>query len=176
MYLAVEVLQREKTKQRPALESALDELETVYAFLYGRVGNRADAEELTQEVALKALPRLREGAPPAAVRSYLYATARSVLAIFWSRRLRLRESELPEDVRADGRHREIVPSRDCAAEVARILDGLSPVHRRLLELRFLQGCSLAEVAREMGKTVGSVKVMQLRALRKAAALEAIGPG
>ena len=42
---------------------ALDELELVYAFIYARVGNRPDAEDLTQQVAMKAIPRLRPGAP-----------------------------------------------------------------------------------------------------------------
>src|SRR5205814_10014665 len=56
-------------------EIALDELELVYAFIYARVGNRADAEDLTQLVALKAIPRLRPGSPPNAVRGYLFATA-----------------------------------------------------------------------------------------------------
>ena len=168
MYLANEVLPEGETRPRSAVDAGLDALEGVYAFLYSRVGNRADAEELTQEVALKALPRLREGAPPAAVRAYVFAAARSVLAVFWSRRLRVRESELPDDLRASDRPSELVPSAVSAAEVARVLAALSPAHRRLLELRFLRGCSLAEVAREMGKTVGSVKVMQLRALRRAA--------
>ena len=38
----------------------------------------------------------------------------------------------------------------------------------MLELRFLHGYSLKEVAAEMRLTVGAVKVMQLRALRAAA--------
>ena len=154
---------------RSVVETALGEFEAVYAFLYTRVGNRADAEDLTQDVALKALPRLREGAPLPAVRAYLYATARSVLATFWSRRPRLPESELPENVRADSQDHEVVPAPESAAFVVQILDSLSPSHRRILELRFLEGRSVRETAREMDKTIGSVKVMQLRALRKAAA-------
>ena len=67
-----------------ATDIALDELEHVYAFIYVRVGNRADAEDLTQQVALKAIPRLRQGAPASAIRGYLFATARSVLGGFWS--------------------------------------------------------------------------------------------
>jgi hypothetical protein len=66
---------------------ALDELELVYAFIYARVGNRADTEDLTQQVAMKAIPRLRQGAPASAIRGYLFATARSVLGGFWSSRL-----------------------------------------------------------------------------------------
>jgi RNA polymerase sigma-70 factor, ECF subfamily len=147
---------------------ALDELEHVYAFIYVRVGNRADAEDLTQQVALKAIPRLRPGAPPSAIRGYLFATARSVLGGFWSTRLGLSEAELREDLAmalpADA------PSDEGAVTVERILVQLSDNYRRVLELRFLHGYSLKEVATEMKSTVGAVKVMQLRALRAAAKL------
>ena len=145
---------------------ALDELEMVYAFIYARVGNRADAEDLTQQVALKAIPRLRENAPASAIRGYLFATARSVLGGFWSTRLGLSESELREDL-------AMVPqapagSDDSADRARQVLASLSDNYRRVLELRFLHGYSLKEVAAEMKSTVGAVKVMQLRALRAAA--------
>jgi RNA polymerase sigma factor (sigma-70 family) len=158
------------TVGRSATEIALDEFESVYSFIYARVGNRADAEDLTQQVALKALPRLRDGEPAPAVRGYLYATARSVLATLWSGRLRLPESELLDNVRLESQGQEVLPSAETVTMLAGILDGLSPQHRRVLELRFLRGYSLQEVADEMGKTIGSVKVMQLRALRSAAAV------
>ncbi len=145
---------------------ALDELELIYAFIYSRVGNRADAEDLTQPVALKAIPRLRQGSPPSAIRGYLFATARSVLGGFWSTRLGLSEAELREDLAmampADP------PSEEGVEIVQRVLGQLSDNYRRVLELRFLHGYSLKEVAAEMNSTVGAIKVMQLRALRAAA--------
>lgn len=149
-----------------AADIAIDELELIYAFIYARVGNRADAEDLTQLVAMKAIPRLRQGAPPSAIRGYLFATARSVLGGFWSTRLGLSESELHDDlamVTPPGPH-----SEESVERVRQILDALSDNYRRVLELRFLHGYSLKEVAVEMRSTVGAVKVMQLRALRAAA--------
>jgi RNA polymerase sigma-70 factor (ECF subfamily) len=152
-----------------ATDIALDELELVYAFIYARVGNRADAEDLTQQVAMKAIPRVREGAPASAIRGYLFATARSVLGAFWSTRLGLSQAELHEDL-AMAIPRG--PQSDEPAERARrILAGLSDNYRRVLELRFLHGYSLKEVAAEMRSTVGAVKVMQLRALRAAAKVD-----
>src|SRR6202171_3606197 len=74
-----------------ATDIALNELELVYAFIYARDGNRADAEDLTQLVAMKAIPRLRQGAAASAIRGYLFATARSVPGGFWSTRLGLSE-------------------------------------------------------------------------------------
>ena len=127
-----------------AIEVALEELELVFAFIYARVGNRPDTEDLTQQVAMKAIPRLREGSSTASIRAYLFATARTL------------DTETPE------------PSGEAAERVDRILAGLPANYRRVLELRFLRGYSLREVATEVGSTVGGVKVMQLRALRAAA--------
>lgn len=149
-----------------ATDIALDELELVYAFIYARVGNRADAEDLTQQVALKAIPRLRPGAPAAAIRGYLFATARSVLGAFWSTRLGLSEAELRDDLAMAAPPGPT--SEEGTETVQRILAQLSDNYRRVLELRFLHGYSLKEVAAEMKSTVGAIKVMQLRALRAAA--------
>ena len=149
-----------------AADIALDELELVYAFIYARVGNRADAEDLTQQVAMKAIPRLRQGAPASAIRGYLFATARSVLGAFWSTRLGLSEAELREDLVLAVPTSP--PSEEGVDTVQKILAQLSDNYRRVLELRFLHGYSLKEVAAEMHSTVGAIKVMQLRALRAAA--------
>src|SRR6476469_8854958 len=63
----------------------LDNVERLYRMLYGRVGNRADAEDLTAEVFQAALKPLRTSASVGEVRSYLLATARTVLASHWRR-------------------------------------------------------------------------------------------
>jgi len=149
-----------------AIDIALDELELVYAFIYARVGNRADTEDLTQQVALKAFPRLRQGAPASAIRGYLFATARSVLGAFWSTRLGLSEAELREDLALAVPTSP--PSEEGVETVQHVLAQLSDNYRRVLELRFLHGYSLKEAAAEMKSTVGAIKVMQLRALRAAA--------
>jgi RNA polymerase sigma factor (sigma-70 family) len=157
-----------------ATDIALDELELVYAFIYARVGNRPDAEDLTQQVAMKAIPRLRQGAPASAIRGYLFATARSVLGAFWSTRLGLSQAELHEDLAMAAPPGP--PSIEPEERAKRILAALSDNYRRVLELRFLHGYSLKEVANEMHSTVGAIKVMQLRALRAAAKVPPDEPG
>src|SRR5260370_41953078 len=111
-------------------EVVLRESDPVYAFIYARVGNRADAEDLTQQVAVKALPRLRNGYPEPAVRAYLYATARSVMATFWCHRSRVPEAELVDDIWIAGRGDELAAPPEAAAWVDRPLAALPANYRR----------------------------------------------
>lgn len=145
-------------------EAALAEFELVYAYFLRRVGNRADAEDLTQQVALKALPRLRSGASTRSIRAYLFRTAQSVLAGFWRSRLGQPEVGLREDLTEAWSP----PEPDPGERLRPILERLPAHYRQLLELRFLRGCSLREVAEQLGTSVAAVKLMQLRALRAAA--------
>ena len=176
MYLAYETPVRGGCTGQTPTEAALTEFELLYAYIYSRVGNRADAEDLTQQVALKALSRLREGSSSAEVRGYLYATARSVLSAFWAERYRLPESELSGDEEDDGRGGALEAPARAVTWLEHTLAALPPHYRQVLELRYLSECSLREVASEMGKTVGAVKLMQLRALRAAAAIPPPAPG
>jgi RNA polymerase sigma-70 factor, ECF subfamily len=79
-----------------------DNIDRVYRLMFGKVGNQADAEDLTTEVFLGALRPLRLPAPSWEVRAYLHATARTVLARYWQSRLGQPVTELPDDVAAPG--------------------------------------------------------------------------
>jgi RNA polymerase sigma-70 factor (ECF subfamily) len=57
-----------------------------------------------------------------------------------------------------------------AQQVHRVLAALPDNYRRILELRFLQGCSVKESASQMGVSVANAKLLQHRALRLAGAL------
>lgn len=143
----------------------------VYRYVYARCGNRPDAEDITASVFLRSLPRLRPAASEGEARAYLRATARSLLAEHWATHYGVEMSEYAEDLvsappspapdeGAANRHR-----------VARLLARLPDHYRRVLELRFLRGLSVRETAQEMEVSVANAKVLQLRALRRAAGLE-----
>ena len=62
-----------------------DNIDRLYRLMYARVGNRPDAEDLTSEVFRTALGPLRLASSKGEVRSYLLATAQTVLASHWRR-------------------------------------------------------------------------------------------
>jgi RNA polymerase sigma-70 factor (ECF subfamily) len=146
----------------------LDNVERLYRLMYSKVGNRPDAEDLTAEVFQAALVPLRTTASIGEVRAYLLATARTVLAAHWRRRFGIEVTAIEA---ADDRPLlEDLPESDAPQRIARIMAGLPERYRRILELRFLQSCSLREAARAMNVSVGNAKVLQHRALRQAAHL------
>ena len=142
---------------------------SVYRLMYSKVGNQPDAEDLTSQVFLGALPHLRAGASGGEVHRYLLATARTVLADHWRRRLGVQVTTLDEEVvgRDDTADDEALASRQ-GRRVHQVLAGLPANYRSILELRFLSGCSVREAAERMGISLGNAKVLQYRALRLAA--------
>lgn len=152
-----------------------DNIGSIYRLMYAKVGNKPDAEDLTSQVFLGALPHLRPGASGGEVHRYLLATARTVLADHWRRHLGFQVTSLDEELAAAdaGEEEDTADTRpsERRRRVRRLLGALPANHRTILELRFLNGCSLRESASRMGTTVGNAKVLQYRALRRAAELE-----
>ena len=146
-----------------------DNVDRVYRLMFAKVGNRPDAEDLTAEVFLAALRPLRVSASAPEVRAYLVTTARTVLAGYWRRTLGREITTLNDDDDL-----ELVPaeaaSADAAGRAAAILAELPEQYRRILQLRFLESCSVREAATALGVSVAYAKVLQHRALRRAAQL------
>jgi RNA polymerase sigma-70 factor, ECF subfamily len=166
--------------QRPVITAA--QLERVYAsyfdhvygFIFARVGNREDAEDLTAQVFLKSLQYLDPSAAPQEVQAYLFRMARSALADFWRRYATLRVVPIDEEPGAlevegasDGAAADSLPT--LLSELERILALLPPQYRRVLELRFYEGQTIKQTARAMNITEANAKVLQYRAIQRAAA-------
>jgi RNA polymerase sigma-70 factor (ECF subfamily) len=144
-----------------------DNVERVYRVMYSRVGNRADAEDLTAEVFKAALKPLRSSASVGEVRAYLLATARTVLASHWRRHYGAEVTTI--NVETDrAAFDEPPPDSDAPQRVQAILAELPDRYARILELRFLKSCTIREAAKAMNISLGNAKVLQHRALRQAA--------
>jgi RNA polymerase sigma-70 factor (ECF subfamily) len=144
----------------------------VYRFIYARVGNRHDAEDLTTQVFIRALPRLRIPAAIEEIRSYLMATSRTVLADHWRRHYDVQMAVLDDGLASPPEeHRDRVSEEDGIRRANAVLAGLPGNYRQVLELRFLRGYSLRETAEAMGVSLSNAKVLQHRALRRAAGQE-----
>src|SRR5579863_4438159 len=147
-----------------------DNVDRLYRLMYARVGNRADAEDLTSEVFRSALGPLRLSSSKGEVRSYLLTTAQTVLASHWRRTLGISVTSI-DPVSDFGELVEpalVKEQSDAPGRVGGILASLPDRYRRILELRFLEACTIKEAAQAMGVSVANAKVLQHRALRMAA--------
>jgi RNA polymerase sigma factor (sigma-70 family) len=147
-----------------------DNVDRVYRLMFAKVGNRPDAEDLTAEVFLAALRPLRISASAAEVRAYLFATTRTVLAGHWRRTLGREITRLTDDDELELVPADAAVSSAAVGRAAVILAELPELYRRILQLRFLDSCSIREAATALGVSVGYAKVLQHRALRRAAQL------
>lgn len=148
----------------------LDNVERLYRMMFSRVGNRPDAEDLTAEVFRSALGPLRTSASVGEVRAYLLTTASTVLASHWRRRYSVEISSIDVEAEVASPRDEPPLESDAPQRVTTILAELPERYERILELRFLQSSSLKEAARAMNISVNNAKVLQHRALRRAAQL------
>jgi RNA polymerase sigma factor (sigma-70 family) len=144
-----------------------DNVVGIYRYVYRRVGNHPDAEDLTDQTFINTLRTLRLPAPVHDARAYLVKTAQTVLADHWRRHYAMPvvSMDLSHLVAVSAPAAE---NRRTAERAARILALLPERPRQLLELRFLRGYSVREAAEEMGMTEANAKIIQYRALRKAA--------
>ena len=148
----------------------------IYRFLYARVGNHPDAEDLTAQVFVRAVEQLDTEREPGQVAAWLYRVAHNAAADYWRAFYRLPvigvDHVAPGWEPADegARQPRLEPDDRAAARVQALLRRLPDQYRRVLELRFLERLTVAETARAMGITNGNARVLQYRALRKAALL------
>jgi RNA polymerase sigma-70 factor, ECF subfamily len=147
---------------------------TIYRYVYYRVGAHALAEDLTSETFLRALKSLSsfrwQGRDFGA---WLVTIARNLVADhFKSGRFRLEVATgeiLDCDSVSDGPEDDVLASLTNEALIE-ALKRLGSEQQECLVLRFLQGFSVTETARALGKSDGAIKQLQLRAVRNLAKL------
>ena len=150
-----------------------ENLDGVYRFVYSHVRNREVAEDLTSQIFLKAMCSLDLERNAYSSSAWLFLVARTTIADYWRahyRRVATHSLEALVEAGWEGPV-DANPVRSRAAErVEDILHSLPERDREVLTCRFLLKLSVRETALSMGVTEANVKVMQYRALRRAATL------
>ncbi len=161
-----------RTREHNVLLLYQEHCSRVYRYMYRSVHHRQDAEDLTSQVFLKALSSVDETRPAKTLRRWLLEVTRTTLADYWRTRARLPTCSLEALVHTGWPGPMAAPttSREAADQVARVLEALPTRYREVLTHRFLLDLSVRETALSMGITETNVKVLQLRALKRAAAL------
>ena len=148
--------------------------DTVFRYIYYRVSTRALAEDLTSETFVRALRRITtfswQGRDFGA---WLVTIARNLVADYFKSsrfRLEVTTGEMLDSNECERSPEDSVLERLSNAALLEAVGRLNPQQQECVTLRFLQGLSVAETARIMGKNEGAIKTLQYRAVRTLARL------
>ena len=165
----LEIVRMAKKGHRDAFGLLYEEYSArVYRYVYMHTRQVEQAEDLTQEVFLRALNSIRsysdQGKPFLA---WLLRIAHNRVIDHYRWMARHRSVELADTVvtSADDPVAE-VEKRAEITKVLRAVPNLTPGQREVISLRFGSGLHLDETAAVMGKSVGAVKMLQHQAVER----------
>lgn len=141
-------------------------LSRIYRYIYYRVGEEREAEDLTETVFLKvweAMPRFRVG--EVSFKTWIYRVAHNLLVDHYRTR-----KEPPLTMDLDLEDPKPLPEEEVMRQekqewISAAIAQLNPDYQQILALRFINGLSHAEASEVVGRSVAAVRVMQHRALK-----------
>jgi RNA polymerase sigma factor (sigma-70 family) len=133
----------------------------VYRHAYRLMRNRHDAEDLTQDVFVRALRALPNYRPEGSFRGWLHRITTNLFRDHLRRARRLRFEPLGDHtdriITREPTPADLVDNKVLSADVAAALRGMSPHFRSAVLLSDVHGMSYAEVAKELGINLGTVR-------------------
>jgi len=166
------IVRRAKEHDPAALTQLYEEnFDKIYRYIVLKIGDRTEAEDMTQQVFLNALKSISsfkwKGMPFSA---WLFRIAHNQIVDHLRRKSRRATVPLDESLAAgDG---DIVQATERKVEIEQLslaTKKLTRAQQEVISLRFAGELSVAEVARVMGRSEGAVKALQhsaILALRK----------
>jgi RNA polymerase sigma-70 factor (ECF subfamily) len=143
-------------------------MERIYRFVYFRVEDQQTAEDITSQVFLKAwsnLDRFSFNRTP--YLAWLYTIAHN--AVIDHYRTRKVTAALDDVQLSQQDHAEVVENEiDLTNEMKTIkaaLQMLTDDQQKVLTLKFIEGMSNTEIARQLGKREGAIRALQMRGLQ-----------
>lgn len=143
-----------------------DYFERIYAYIAARIGNRFDAEDLTEDVFVRALQSIGSFKwQGISIGAWLFRIAHNVTVDHHRKNSRRQSVPIEDTLRSKGPSPEERAATNIAFEKVReVFDRLTQAQQQVLSLRLASGISVAETAKIMGKSEGAVKASQHSAL------------
>ena len=143
-------------------------LPKIYNYVYYRVGNRHDAEDLTSKVFFRALSHIAnyvdQGVP---FQAWLYRIAHNLVAN-WHRDQGRRKIIALEDYVAGGLQTDapdgMAEAKEAQRNMLEAVRRLPQDRQQLLLLKFIEGLSNAEIGEIMDRSEGAIKSLYHRTL------------
>jgi RNA polymerase sigma factor (sigma-70 family) len=149
----------------------------IHAYVMGMVKDHGRTEDITQEVFVSALRRMRETERPIAFKPWVYEIAKNACIDQFRRSKRAEEVSLQADdglapadygrlVGSDPAPHDAVAAKQELDNLCGAFGGLSDTHHEILVMRELEGLSYREIGDRMGMSRPAVESTLFRARRR----------
>lgn len=180
-----QILSQLKRKDREAFIKTYDEnVVEINRFIYFKVGNQEEANDLTSSVFLKAWNHVQNKnlLEAKTLRALFYKIARNIVIDYYRERGSRRQLSFEENLNQDGEligerealiddssSQSIIEDKIDEAADLRLIESKLPLlkeeYRELIVMRFINDLSLTEIADISQKTKGNIRVLIHRALK-----------
>ena len=161
------IVRRAKQHDQMALTQLYEEnFDKIYRYIVLKIGEKTEAEDMTQQVFLKAFKNIStykyQGLP---FSSWLYRIAHNQIVDYFRKKSKRATVPLDESLAAGDSDpsQEVELSLDIE-DLSRATKRLSKAQQEVISLRFAGEFSIAQVARMMGKSEGAIKALQHSAI------------
>lgn len=143
-------------------------VEKVYTYVYYRVGNHSEAEDLTEDIFVKMAEKIKnfKGKGHAFI-SWLFIIAKNSVTSYYRKKVRRETftlSEISESIiTSESAEDEFLKDEGNKQLYEGILQ-LTEEQQQIILLRFFSNLSTSDVSKIVGKSQGAVKALQHRAL------------
>ena len=146
-------------------------VERITRYVYSRVTDHQLAEDITSRIFIKMVEKLDTyQVGPSPVIAWLYRMAHNAVIDHYriKRTFVSLEDVHPEEVRQEAGIEEKLELQLKSQQLRAAFQVLTKGQQRVLILKFYDGLSTREIARQLGKQQGAVRGLQMRALQKLA--------
>jgi len=174
---------RLRRKDKKAFEEFYDlYVDRIYQYIFYKVGDRAEAEDLTSEFFLKIWNFFQEGKieDHKTLKPLIYTIARNMVIDHYRQKERKKTESLDaersdeeggatsaaENLADKGESQEERIDRELDSEYIKSkLFELKDEYREIIILKYFDGLSAGEIAKAMGKSKGNARVLSYRAIQ-----------
>lgn len=154
-------------------DSALRELydrylKQIFNYAYLQTGDYQYAEEVTQDIFIKATGNLHRFRGNSSFKTWLFTIGRNVVIDHHRRQKRHKQSISVNEVRPEqaGSYYSDQMEEGLSERMVRNLNKLPQEYRTVIHLRFIDDFSISETAKIMSKTALAIKALQHRAKKR----------
>ena len=139
----------------------------LYRFIFFRVGHKEIAEDLTEDLFVKAFTKLSGITDNNSFEGWLYQIARNLVIDYYrQKKLTVSIDEIENTLEYESNIIDVVDLQQQQKILLRHMKDLTAEQQIVIKLKFLEGLDNAEIAQMLHKNEGAIRVIQHRAIAK----------